>query len=327
MISRLVAAATLAVVLCAGSAAQAAAPTETYVQVQGPSGLLKGTMLTPPDAAKAPVVLIIPGSGPTDRDGNSPMGIKAAPYRLLAEALAANGVASVRIDKRGMFASGAAAADPNHVTIADYAADAHAWAAEIRRETGAPCVWILGHSEGGLVALAAAQNPTDICGLVLVSAAGRRLSDVLREQLKANPANAPILDQALPAIDALEAGKHVDVTGMNPALLSLFAPQVQDFVIDLMSYDPPKLVAAYKGPVLVVQGTTDLQVSMTDAERLAGARPGVTLVKLDGVNHVLKTAPLDRAGNFATYADPSLPLAPGVAGPIAAFVKGGGAVK
>ena len=283
--------------------------------------------MAPPDAKGAPVVVIIPGSGPTDRDGNSPMGLKAAPYRLLAEALAGQGVVSVRIDKRGVYASAAAAADGNKVTMADYAADAHAWAAMMRARTGAPCVWLVGHSEGSLVALVASKDPTDLCGLVLISAAGRPLGQILREQLKANPANAPLLDQALPAIDKLEAGQHVDVTGMNPMLMPLFHPGVQGFLIDQMSYDPAKLAAAYKGPVLVVQGTTDLQTSMVDAERLVGARPGVTLVKLEGVNHVLKTAPPDRAANVATYADPSLPLAPGVAEAIAAFVKEHGGRK
>jgi hypothetical protein len=297
-----------------------AAPVETFVEVHGQSGLLKGTMLAPADAKGAPVVLIIPGSGPTDRDGDNPMGVKAAPYRLLAEALARDGVASVRIDKRGAFASGGAG-DPNHVTMADYAADAHAWAALLQRRTGAPCVWLLGHSEGGLVALVATRRPADLCGLVLVSAAGRPLGEILRDQLKANPANAPLLGQALPAVVKLEAGQHVDVSGMQPALMPLFNPAVQDFLIDQMSYDPAKLLAAYPGPVLVVQGASDLQVSMADAERLAGARPGVKLVKLAGVNHVLKAAPPDRAANFATYADPSLPLAPGVAEAIAAFVK------
>ena len=78
------------------------------------------------------MVLIIPGSGPTDRDGNNPLGVTAAPYRLLAEALAAKGVSSVRIDKRGMFGSKAAVADPNTVTIGDYAADTHDWVEAIR---------------------------------------------------------------------------------------------------------------------------------------------------------------------------------------------------
>jgi pimeloyl-ACP methyl ester carboxylesterase len=315
-----------AMILLASCRPAAAAPVETFVETQGPTGVLKGTMLAPADGAKAPLVLIIPGSGPTDRDGDSPTGLKAASYRLLAEALARDGVDSVRIDKRGMFAS-AGAGDPNHVTISGYAEDVHAWTQSLRRQTGAPCVWLLGHSEGGLVALVAAQSPADICGLVLVAAAGRPLGDVLREQLKANPANAPLLDQALPAIDKLAAGQHVDTSGMNPALLPLFYPAVQDFLIDEMSYDPAKLMAAYPGPVLVLQGSTDLQVSMADAQRLAAARPGVKLAVLDGVNHVLKSAPLDRGANMATYADPSLPLAPGVADAIAAFVKGAGAAR
>ena len=174
-----------------------------------------------------------PAPGPTDRDGNNPLGVTAAPYRLLAEALAAKGVSSVRIDKRGLFGSKAAIPDPNKVTIADYAFDAHTWVATIRKQTGAKCVWLLGHSEGALIALAAAQNAEGICGVILASGAGRKLSDVIREQLRSNPANAPVLDSAMAASASLDRGEHVDVTNMNPALLKLFAPQVQDYLIDM----------------------------------------------------------------------------------------------
>jgi alpha-beta hydrolase superfamily lysophospholipase len=153
-----------------------------------------------PSSGAGPIVLIIPGSGPTDRDGNSPLGIKASTYRLLAEELARHNIGSVRIDKRGMFASGAAVKDANAVTIRDYAADVHSWVRAIRSRTSAPCVWLLGHSEGGLVALAAVQEDQGICGLVLVAAAGRPLDEVLRAQLEANPANAPLLEQANAAI-------------------------------------------------------------------------------------------------------------------------------
>jgi pimeloyl-ACP methyl ester carboxylesterase len=298
-----------------------AAPIETFVEAPGPLAPLKGTMLAPADNPHAPIVLIIPGSGPTDRDGNNPMGVTAAPYRLLAEALAVEGIASTRVDKRGLFASAPAVKNGDSVTIGDYAADVHAWVAALRARTGAPCIWVLGHSEGALVAEAAAQRPEGICGIVLVAGMGRRFADVLRDQLKANPANAPLLGEALPAIDKLEAGRHVDVTHMNPVLLALFRASVQDYVIDMMAQDPVKLLAAYKGPALVLQGATDLQVSVADAEMLAKARPGVTLVLLDGVNHVLKAAPLDRAANMAAYTDPSLPLAPGVAAAIVAFVR------
>jgi pimeloyl-ACP methyl ester carboxylesterase len=309
---------------CLMASSSWAAPVETYVAAQGPHGPLKGTMLSP-GAAGAPVMLIVPGSGPTDRDGNSPLGVKSATYRLLAEGLAEKGVSTVRIDKRGMFASAGAIADANDVTIDDYAADVHSWIASIRKSTGAPCVWVLGHSEGGLVALAAAQRPDGICGLVLVSAAGRPLGIVLREQLKANAANAPMLADAEKAIASLEAGKRIDVSGMHWALQGLFGPHVQGFLISEMSLDPAKLIASYAGPVQIVQGDQDIQVGVVDAQRLKQAAPSAQLVILPGINHVLKAvADNNRGANLAAYADPSLPLGAGVADAIAGFVKSAG---
>jgi len=298
----------------------AAAAASAAITAPGPQGPLEGTLL---DAGKsAPVVLIIPGSGPTDRDGNNPLGVTAAPYRLLAEALAAKGVSSARIDKRGMFGSKAAVADANKVTIADYAADTHNWVEAIHKRTGAKCVWVLGHSEGALVALASAQNPDGMCGVILVSGAGRRMSDIIREQLRANPANAPVLDSAMAAIDSLEQGRHVDVTDMHPALQRLFAPQVQDFLIDMFRQDPARLAAAVKLPILIVQGERDVQVSVADAKALATAQPKARLVLIPAMNHVLKdVASDDRAANVATYADPSLPVDSTAVDAIASFVK------
>jgi uncharacterized protein len=287
----------------------------------GPKGPLAGTFV---DAGKrSPVVVIIPGSGATDRDGNNPMGITAAPYRLLADALAAQGVSTLRADKRGMFGSKAAIPDANAVTIADYATDAHQWARVLRAKTGAKCVWLLGHSEGALVALKAAQDPRDLCGAILVSGAGRRLSDVIREQLRSNSANAPVLDSAMAALDALDRGQHVDTTNMNPALLPLFRPQVQDYLIEMFRLDPAKLAASVTLPLLIVQGERDLQVSPSaDAEALAAAQPKAKLVLLPLMNHLLKDVSSDDpAANKATYADSSLPVDSGAVEAIAAFVK------
>jgi pimeloyl-ACP methyl ester carboxylesterase len=290
------------------------------ITAAGPQGALAGTFL---DAGvKAPVVLIIPGSGPTDRDGNNPLGITAASYRLLAEALSEKGVSSVRIDKRGMFGSKAAVADPNKVTIGDYAADTHHWVTAIRQRTGQRCVWILGHSEGALVALAAGQQPQGICGVILVSGAGRKLSDVMREQLRASPANAPLLDPAMAALDSLDRGQHIDVSGLHPALQRLFAPQVQDFLIDAFRHDPAMLAGTLQVPLLIVQGERDLQVSTDDAKALAAAQPKAKLVLLAHMNHVLKDVDSeDRAANAATYADPSLPVDPALVDAIASFAK------
>src|SRR4030095_9071458 len=152
------------------AALAAAQPAERAVTAPVPGGPLAGTLV---DAGSgSPVILIIPGSGPTDRDGNSPLGVKASPYRMLADALAKQGVSTVRIDKRGMFGSKRAVVDANGVRIADYARDTHAWISSIRRVTGAPCVWVLGHSEGGLVALTAAQRPAGICGGITLAPGG-----------------------------------------------------------------------------------------------------------------------------------------------------------
>ena len=301
--------------------AQAQAPTsERPLEAPGPLGPLKGTLLLPRSMPNA-VVLIIPGSGAADRDGNSPAGVKASTYRLLAEGLASRGIATARIDKRGMFGSAAAVKDANAATFSGYGDDVKAWVAVLRKETGAPCVWVLGHSEGGLVALSSARDVADECGLLLVSTPGRRMADVLRAQLTDNPANAPLLGFALPAIDALEQGRHVDTRDMPPVLLGLFRPAVQDFLISMFSLDQPRLVAAVTKPVLILQGQRDLQVTEADARLLAKGDPRATLVLLPNVNHVLKTvASDDRQANFATYADPSLPLAPGVVDAIAGFL-------
>ncbi|HYD13221.1 MAG TPA: alpha/beta fold hydrolase [Allosphingosinicella sp.] len=304
------------------AASLTAAPVSAEIDAPGPSGPLRGTLLTPAGAQGAPVVLIIPGSGAIDRNGNNSMaGIRAAPYRLLAESLAARGIATIRIDKRGILGS-AGAGPANAATIADYAADIRQWARAARARTGARCVWLLGHSEGGLVALVAGQNPQDLCGLILVSAGGRPMGEVIREQIRASPQLSPVLDQALPAIAALEAGRRVDVTGMDARLLPLFAPPIQDIMISLLSYDPARLIATAREPVLIVQGQRDLHVGEADARRLAAANPAARLVLLPEVNHVLKTvATADRAANVATYADPGLPLAPGVTEAIADFVR------
>ena len=221
-----------------------------------------------------------------------------------------------------MFGSAAAVPDANAVTIDDYVADTKEWVNVIREVTETECVWLLGHSEGGLVALAAAQANDAICGLILIATPGRRLGEVLKQQFRANPANAPLLPQANAAIDALATGKRVSETDLPAPLAQLFAPAVQGFLISAFALDPVRLAERASKPILIVQGEVDLQVSIQDAEMLKAAAPSADLVRLPDANHVLKAVPSnDLAANVATYADPSLPLAPGVVEAIARFVK------
>ncbi|GAB5504745.1 alpha/beta hydrolase [Pyruvatibacter sp.] len=303
------------------AAAQPPAPekiTTTHAGLQGElAGTLEGEL-----AEGTPAVLIVPGSGPTDRDGNSPLGIAAQSYKLLAEALAQRGIASVRIDKRGMFASAGAIPDPNAVSVADYVTDLETWADTIAQRTGGQCVWLLGHSEGGMISMAAAaKDPARYCGLLLVASPGVNTGDVIRAQLAANPANAPIMPQVDTIIAKLKAGETVPLGEMHPGLIPLFGPQVQGFVGSMLRLEPAELIAAHDLPVLILNGRADLQTPAADAETLAAARPDAKLVLLDGVNHVLKQVPHgSRAENIASYSDPDLPLAPGVAEAIADFV-------
>lgn len=324
-------------------ASRASAATDTFdkagkkmihqeeLSAPGPMGALKGTLTLPsqhgPLPNWTPVFLIVPGSGPTDRDGNSPLGIAAAPYRLLAEALAERSYPSVRIDKRGMFGSADAVSNPNDATIASYAEDLLAWTNAIRKllpaEGGARCVIPIGHSEGGLVALAAMARMPDARALILIASIGRPLNEVIREQLRANPTNAPFLREAETTLAALKRGERVDAGAMHAALRPLFAPDVQGFLIDAMSYDPVALAAWVKVPVLVVQGTRDLQVNVADARNLANAAPDATLALVPGVNHVLKlVASDDPSANLATYANPDLPIASEVVDAVTTFVEG-----
>lgn len=292
------------------------------IEIAGPQGPLKGTLLLPADVQRPPTAVIIPGSGPTDRDGNNPLGVRASTYRLMAESLAENGIATLRIDKRGMFGSNTAIADANAVTLQDYAADTSLWGGAVRAKTGADCVWLIGHSEGGLVALQAAQSMPNLCGLVLVAAAGRPLGQVIKDQLAANPANGFLLAEANATIDKLSAGERVDVTRMNPALAPLFNPAVQDFLMSVLSVDPAKLAAKAGMPILVLQGEADIQVSVEDARRLHAAAPGSKLVLLPAVSHVMKRVEGEgRAANLATYGNPDLKLADGFIPAIAAFMS------
>jgi pimeloyl-ACP methyl ester carboxylesterase len=268
---------------------------------------------------KAPIVLIVPGSGPTDLNGNSPsFGIVANAYSLLAQGLGERGISTVRVDKRGMFSS-AAAGDGNAVTVDIYAQDYSNWIETIRTETKARCVYLLGHSEGALMVSAAAKLNENVCGLILVSGMGRKAGDVLREQLEANPGNVLIMDDAMSAIDKLEKGEKVDVSEFHPALQGLFNPAVQGFIISLMQTDPAQIAKDANIRTLIVQGETDIQTSVEDAKLLAEATQG-KLVIIEGVNHVLKESTRKHSANRRTYTNPDLPISERVVDEIADFV-------
>lgn len=285
--------------------------------IPGPAGSLGGEAIIADEATAS--VVIIPGSGPTDHDGNSPAGIRSDSYKLLAEGFAAAGVSTLRIDKRGFFSSREATRDPNDVSIADYASDTARWAETFAKRTGTRCVWLAGHSEGGLVALVAASHSEHVCGLILLAAPGRPISDLMREQFRRNPANASILPELEGILSALEKGAPLDPEIISPALRPLFSASLQRYMIQLFRYDPAALARNVALPTLVVQGDRDVQVTPQDARLLADALPADELVMVPGMTHMLKQ---DVPGDpLATYRDPQLPLDASLVSAITGFVE------
>jgi uncharacterized protein len=298
-------------VLAAMTMAAAAPPRSNEVA----AGSLSATLLTPADAVRPPVALIISGSGPTDRDGTG-IGVTAPYLRRLAEGLADHGIASLRYDKRGVGKSRPAAVPEQTLTIDRFVDDAAIWIDWLRRRSDLGPVVVIGHSEGGLIAmlLAARAQPGAV---VLLCAPGRRFATILREQL--GPAlPSGLRDEALAILSVLERGERI--LKVSAELAPLFRPSVQPYLMSLMPIDPVDALAAVPAPVMIVSGGHDIQIGVADAEALARARPDARRWHGEDMNHVLASAPAGRAGNLALYADPDVTLVPGLVDAIAAFI-------
>lgn len=306
-----------AIALLAAAASSAMAATETEVQINGGLAPLRGSLLMPDGSAPVTAVLILPGSGPTDRNGNSPLGLTTDAYKLVARAFAEQGIASLRFDKRGIGASAGAAQREEDLRFDSNIDDALAWANFLRQQPRIAKVVILGHSEGALTGAIASQR-VGIAGFISLAGVGVRASETLRRQLETK-ISGDLRARAFAAIAELEAGRLVP--SPPPELMALFRPSVQPYLISWFKLDPAAEIAKVKVPVLIVQGTTDLQVTVEDAKLLAAAKPDAKLLIVDGMNHVLRAAPADPASNSATYRNPSLPLKPELMPAFVDFVR------
>ncbi|MDQ2866370.1 MAG: alpha/beta fold hydrolase [Candidatus Eremiobacteraeota bacterium] len=294
-------------VITAGIVCAAAADPfkETAVSVAIPGASLSGTLTLPEGSGPFPVALIIAGSGPIDRDGNSAGGITSDAYKLLAHGLASHGIATLRYDKRGVGSSVVTMAE-SQLRFDDFVNDALAWTHFLEKDRRFRRVAIVGHSEGSLIGMVAAQRDPNVAAFVSLEGPGRRLSDIIEEQIRASGASQQIVDEVVSADKLLVAGEPVP--SPDPQLAALFRPSVQPYLISEYKYDPAVEIAKLTIPVAIVQGTTDIQTGVVDAKRLAAADKRAKLDLIDGMNHMLRDAPVDRIQNLATYSEPSLPL-------------------
>ncbi|MEG0857985.1 MAG: alpha/beta fold hydrolase [Pseudomonas sp.] len=286
---------------------QAAAPTvlQRPISLDTGSGTLYGSLLLPRTEQPPPVVLIIPGSGPTDRNGNSPDGAHTDNLRQLALVLAKNRIASVRYDKRGVAASRPATPDERDLTVEGYVADAVAWSHKLKADPRFGQLILLGHSEGALMASLAAES-SGASAVISVAGSGRPIDQVLRAQL-ADQVPAQHRGRVGQILDELKAGRPA--SGIPLPLQDVLRPSVQPYLISLFRQDPAVAFGNVKVPALIIQGTHDVQVDVSNAERLKAAKPDAELVLIQGMNHMLRIAPQAASQQRDSYLNPKLPQA------------------
>ena len=256
------------------------------------TGRIEGTLLCPAGVKKLPVVLIIAGSGPTDRNGNSPMMTNNS-LKMLAEGLFEKGIAVARYDKRGIAESKDAGLQESDLRFESYVKDAEEWVDWLKKDSRFSEIHILGHSEGSLIGMMAAQKG-EVRKFISIAGVGSPAGEILREQLKAQP--PMVLQMALPYIEKMERGETDEE--VPQMLYSLFRPSVQPYLISWFRYDPEKEIAKLDKPILIIQGTTDIQVTTADAEKLANANQRAKLHLIEGMNHILKEVAIDRQKNL-----------------------------
>jgi pimeloyl-ACP methyl ester carboxylesterase len=277
---------------------------ESDLTLTTPTGSIYGTLTIPNGCQKCPIVIIIAGSGPTDRNGNSIAGVDANSYKMISEGLAQEGIASLRYDKRGIAASKDAMTGEKDIRFENYIDDVVLWIQMIKRDDRFKNIYVLGHSEGSLIGIVAAEREK-VKGYISVSGIGDSADKTLREQLK-NKLPIYLMVASNKILDSLKAGKTVENVDKN--LMSIYRPSIQPYLISWFKYDPSVEIAKLKIPILILQGTTDIQVTPKDAQKLWEGNKNAKLVIIENMNHVLKESPMDQKANLETYKKPTLPL-------------------
>ena len=286
---------------------------EETITLQTSAGNIEGTLLLP-SVEKPTIALIIAGSGPTDRDGNSG-GLKMNYLKMLAEGLYENNIASIRYDKRGIGASVMPGLKEDDLTFSDFISDAELWMDKIMDDSRFGDIVVIGHSEGSLIGMIASQNKQPN-KFISIAGPGITMLATIRRQLKDQPPY--ILSMSEPILEKLEKGQTVD--SVPPLLNSLFRQSVQNYLISVSKYDPLVEISKLKCPVMIVQGTTDIQIEVLDAEKLAESNKNSKLLIIEGMNHILKEAPENRLLNIQTYGNPDLKIKEGLVDSISKYI-------
>jgi len=279
--------------------AQNAAIIESEVTI---TPLIKGTLFLPENATKATrLIILIAGSGPTNRSGNQ-MGLQNNSLKYLSQALAKNKIAVFSYDKRIIAQMVAGTVKESELSFDDFINDAKGVIQYFKAKKEFSKIIIAGHSEGSLIGMVAANGNAD--GFVSISGAGSPIDEIITWQIEKQ---APTMKEEVKNyFDILRTGSTFELK--NPMLGSIFRESAQPYLISWMKYNPALEIAKLKIPVLIINGTKDLQVTVAEAELLKKAKPDAKIEIILNMNHIFKEVKGDDTENSATYNNPDLPI-------------------
>ncbi len=287
---------------------------ETELKIPTNTETIQGNLIQISSSDKAPLVIIIPGSGPTDRDGNN-VQMKNNSLKYLAEGLAKNNISSYRYDKNVLNFGSEVKEKIDSLKFETFVNEAKSVILFFKNSNKYSEIIVAGHSQGSLVGLIASQE--NVSKFISIAGPGRPLDVLLSEQIEKQ---APfLLEETKRVLVELKQGKLVDE--FNSMLNSLFNKNVQPFLISWLKYNPQDEIKKITIPVLIINGSKDLQVNTQDAELLNEASANSELKIIENMNHIFKEIKGDTTENMNSYTNPELPIMPELIEIISTFIK------
>ena len=292
-------------------------PNEKEISITSGLGTpLYGTLLSKNNQQK--IAIIIAGSGATDRNGNSTMGAPTNEYQMLAHSLDSQNIATFRYDKYGVAKSLPSNFKESNLVFDNYVKDAENIFDYLHDTLGFKNIYFIGHSEGSLIAmLASEKKPAK--GYISIAGAGRPIDLILEEQLQKAPFPDSVKQQIPLIFNQLKNSKTVD--NYPESLANVFRKSVQPYMISWMKYSPENEIKKLKCPILIMQGSCDIQIQIEDANNLHNANKKSTLEIIPGMSHILKNAGKDCVDEDKTYTDGSMPIDHQLVEDIVKFMK------
>lgn len=308
---------------CTMLCSTAFASSETYT-LKVDEGKLFGTLLLPEQKAPSIVVMIVPGSGATDRNGNGRGEIRPATYRLLSEALLKHGIGSLLIDKRGVGDSAGAAVAEYRLTLETFVGDVERWVEKLKNDPRVDKVVLFGHSEGGLISILAAQHLHDqIDKIILASTSGTDAATLMQKQAEGLPEK--LAQDSKRILASLRKGHFIN--DFPAELDSLYRLPVQPYLMSWIKYDPVMEIKKIALPVLVLHGEADIQVPSNDALILSSSTKKALVRTFPGMTHTLKDLSPGETNQNSAYTDGRRPVSDGLVQAVVQFVRCGNLLK